>query len=223
MSSTRRERTRPSFRVTRTSALNCASASSAMSGCGKAAVLANSAWMRGSKCASPSKSAIRTAPSSRARATAYCTLKLGLERRLRAGIVGVRQAAAVRHDLDLRRVVGADAFLLAEREHHGNSRVGAAAARKLLEAHGLAGALERVGPMIEDLVGVIVAGAVEGVEEPLLVLEHGRVGVVAGFGEQGGEQAVAGGLADMQGFDHGAKIGLHARGEGGRNGEGNGK
>jgi len=29
------------------------------------------------------------------------------------------------HDLDLRRVVGADAFLLAEREHHGNSRVGA--------------------------------------------------------------------------------------------------
>jgi hypothetical protein len=55
------------------------------------------------------------------------------------------------------------------------------------------------------------------------VLEHGRVGVVAGFGEQGGEQAVASGLADMQGFDHGAKIGLHTRGKGGRDGEGNGK
>src|SRR5882757_424920 len=39
--------------------------------------------------------------------------ELGLERRLRAGIVGVRQAAAVRHDLDLRPVVSADAFLLA--------------------------------------------------------------------------------------------------------------
>src|ERR1700736_1244140 len=117
--------------------------------------------------------------------------ELGLERRLRAGIVGVRQAAAVRHDLDLRRVVSADAFLLAEREHHGDSRVGAAAAGKLLEAHGFAGDLERVGPVVEDLVEVIVAGAVEGVEEPLLVLEHGRVGVVAGFGEQGGEQAVA--------------------------------
>jgi len=30
-------------------------------------------------------------------------------------------------------------------------------------------------------------------------------------------------LTDMQGFDHGAKIGLHARGEGGRDGKGNGK
>src|SRR6202030_3249140 len=81
----------------------------------------------------------------------------------------------------------------------------------------------RVGPVVEYLVEVIIAGAIEGVEEPLLVLEHGRVGLVAGFGEQGGEQAVAGGLADMQGFDHGAKIGLHAGGEGGRDGKGNGK
>ena len=34
-----------SFRVTRTSALNCATASSAMSGCGKAVVFASSAWI----------------------------------------------------------------------------------------------------------------------------------------------------------------------------------
>src|SRR6516162_7694235 len=106
--------------------------------------------------------------------------ELGLERSLRAGIVGVRQAAAVRHDLDLRHVVSADAFFLAEREHHSDGRVGAAAAGKLLEAHGLAGDLQRVDPVVEDLVGVIVAGAVKGVEEPLLVLEHGRVGIVAG-------------------------------------------
>src|SRR6516162_6327742 len=117
--------------------------------------------------------------SSRARATAYCTLNLAW-----SGVCGLGLSVCGRRRLcgmiSILDFVSADAFFLAEREHHSDGRVGAAAAGKLLEAHGLAGDLQRVDPVVEDLVGVIVAGAVKGVEEPLLVLEHGRVGIVAG-------------------------------------------
>jgi hypothetical protein len=74
----------------------------------------------------------------------------------------MRQTAAVRHDFDLHDVARADTFPLAESEHGGDRRVGTAAAGKLLEAHGLAGDFQRIAPVLEDLVGGIVAGAIEG-------------------------------------------------------------
>src|SRR5581483_707691 len=62
-------------------------------------------------------------------------------------------------------------------------------------------------------------GAVEDVEEPLLVLEDARVGLESAGRQQRCEQPVAAALTDVQRLGHGAEVGLEAAREGGRDGK----
>src|SRR4030081_2840442 len=88
--------------------------------------------------------------------------------------------------------------------------MGAAAAGKLLEPDRLGFDLPRLAPVLEQFCDVERAGTVEDVQKALRMLEGVGGGIEAAFGQQGGEQAVAAALADMQRLGHGAEIRLQA-------------
>ena len=98
-------------------------------------------------------------------------------------------------------------------QHHRNRHVGAAAARKLLDAEAGIDDVERVGPGFEDFSRVVFAGSIEHFEESLVALERVAARGEAIAGKEGGEHTVARRVADMQRLRHGAEIGFHAGGE----------
>src|SRR5712691_8549977 len=84
----------------------------------------------------------------------------------------------------------------------------AAAARVLL--HGQTGGDDVVGapPILQDLLGVEGAGAVEHLQEALLVLERRRVGGEALARQHRRKEAAPRRVADMQGLGHRAEMAL---------------
>ena len=174
--------------------------------------------MPGSRCASPSKSFRRTAPSLKGARDGILDAELGFQRRLRMRRVGVAQSPAVRQNADLRNVRGADGLFIAQLQRHDDGRMRAAAAGKLLEPDGRRLDLPGRAPVLEHLFDVVGAGAVEHVEKALMVLEHVVGRLKSAFGNERREQAVAAAMTDMERLGHGAEIGLEAAGE--RRGDG---
>ena len=77
-----------------------------------------------------------------------------------------------------------------------------------------------VGPIGQDGGGIVVAGAVEDIQESLLVLERAGDGGESVGCQKCGEHPVARGVADVQRLGHGAEIGLDAGRERRRQGQG---
>jgi hypothetical protein len=67
-------------------------------------------------------------------------------------------------------------MLLAQRQHRIDRRVGAAAARVLLDRQPWPDDVVRLSPIFENSLGVEGAGAVEDQQKTLLVFERARVG-----------------------------------------------
>ena len=108
-----------------------------------------------------------------------------------------------------------DAFrgqaVIAHQVHHRiDRRMGAAAAGMRLDGDAGIEDVKRVGPDLEDAVGIVIAGAVEHLEEALTMGEGIGTGGKALARQAGGDQAVARAMADMQRLGHGAEIGLDA-------------
>ena len=95
----------------------------------------------------------------------------------------------------------------------------AAAAGVLLDRDARAHDVERLRPRGQDLRRVVVARAVEDVEEALLVLEGGLVRREPVAREQRGEETVPRAVADVQRLHHRAEVGLDAGSERRRDGE----
>ena len=62
----------------------------------------------------------------------------------------------------------------AQQQQRVDRRMGAAAARVLLDREAGPDDVVGLAPILEDRRGIVSAGAVEHLEEPLLVLERGR-------------------------------------------------
>ena len=117
--------------------------------------------------------------------------EFSLQRSIRQRVVGVSQTTAVRKDLDFRYILGSDAFLIDEPQHHGDRGMSASATRKLLEAIGGAFNLQWPPPIIQHQVGVEGSGAVEDIQKALMMLKDRGIGVEAPLGKQGCEESVA--------------------------------
>ena len=118
--------------------------------------------------------------------------ELGSQRGMRIGIVGVRQPAPMRHDLQLGYLLRIQIMLLRHLDDALDGRVGRTAAGVRLQA-GIAGAVafERCIPIAQHARRVIGARAVEHIQEALLVLERRRIGSEPSLRHQRSEQAVA--------------------------------
>ena len=135
--------------------------------------------------------------------------ELALQRRPRVGVVGMRQALGMNQDVNRLDLVRIDIVRGADAEHGLDRRVGGAAAGVFLEANADADQIERITPIRQHPVDIVRPGAVEDVEEALLVFE----GVVIGrkkpsLASRAAYTPVPIALADMQRLGHRSEIGF---------------
>ena len=142
--------------------------------------------------------------------------ELGVERGARVRTVGVLEAPGMNPGLHPGHLIGGEAVLAHQRQQGIDGRVGAAAAGVLLDRDAGAHDVQRRSPGRHRAGGVVGAGAVEDVEEALLVLEHGGgVGGEAALRQACRVQAVARAVAHVQRLGVGAEVGAQAAGAAG--------